>query len=139
MFMWRSVGFLLCTGLLLEPALAEGPAKFLPPAADVNQARVPHGTREKDPLAEEFGLMPPTPDQLFRVQSEQGLKERLRQEMPKVKNVDFPRDAVLAAPSADLTPFPEQIAFTVSGAICYRQLYFEDKRTERFGRYVPCV
>lgn len=99
---------------------------------------------EKSPnetAPDEFGLAPPTRTQLFRVQSEQSLKERLRQELPKVKKVDFPKDAskLPEVAEADAASFPEQVASPVTSQICYRPLYFEDKRTERHGQYVPCV
>ncbi len=95
----------------------------------------------KQGLTDEFGLMPPNRDQLFRLQSEDSLKERFRQELPKVKKVDFPNEAsrLPETPEADAAPFPRQIISPIAPAICYRPLYFEDKRTERFGQYVPCV
>ncbi len=91
--------------------------------------------------ADEFGLKPPTREQLFRVQSEQALKERLRQELPKVKKVDFPKDALAPpeVPADHPAPFAEHVVAPIAGQVCYRPLYFEDKRTERFGLYVPCV
>jgi len=92
-------------------------------------------------VADEFGLAPPTRAQLFRVQSEQALKERFRQEMPKVKNVDFPKDVppLPEVRGSENAPFPEQTISPIAGQVCYRPLYFEDKRTERFGQYVPYV
>lgn len=58
-----------------------------------------------------------------------------------MKKVDFPADAppLREMPGADLPPFPEQAISPIANQVCYRPLYFEDKHTERFGRYVPCV
>ena len=88
---------------------------------------------------DEFGLKPPSRDELFRVQSEQSLKERLRQGLPQVKKVDFPKEASYPEMPGDIAPFPEQTVAPIAGQVCYRPLYFEVKRTERFGQYVPCV
>jgi hypothetical protein len=86
-----------------------------------------------------FGLTPPTREQLFRVQSEKGLQERLRQELPQVKKVDFPKDAPGVPEVPELAPFAKHVVSPIASQVCYRPLYFEVKRTERFGEYVPCV
>jgi hypothetical protein len=90
---------------------------------------------------DEFGLKLPTREQLFRLQSEQAFLERLRKELPEAKNVQFPKDVpfVPEVPQEKLVPFPRQSVAPVSGQVCYRPLYFEDKKTERFGEYVPCL
>ncbi len=89
---------------------------------------------------DEIGLTPPTRDDLFRVQSEQSLKERLREALPKVKKVDFPEDAPLPkSTGVEVAHALDLFAIPISSPVCYRPLYFEDKRTERFGQYVPCV
>lgn len=122
----RAAVFLLATAAFVGgPASAQAQATFGKPIA----------TQGPD----EVGLTPPTRDQLFRVQSEQALKERLRQELPKVKKVEFPKDASRPEVPAEVTPFPEHVVSPIAGHVCYRPLYFEDKRTERFGQYVPCV
>lgn len=106
-----------------------------------HEVRLPNSGGFKEPRIDEFGLTPPTRDQLFRVQSEQALKERFRQELPKLKKVDFPTDAapLPEVPGSDLAPFAEKSISPIANQVCYRPLYFEDKRTERFGQYVPCV
>jgi hypothetical protein len=88
---------------------------------------------------DEFSLTPPQRDQLFRVQSEQSLKERFRQELPKLKKVDFPTEASVLPEVPEAARFPERVISPIASQVCYRPLYFEDKRTERFGQYVPCV
>lgn len=121
-----AAGLVLITMILLgRPTLAHAQAPLeKPPAVD-----------ESD----EFGLKPPTREELFRVQSEKSLREHLQQALPGVKKVDFPKDAPLAAVPSEIAPFPPGIVFAQGGHVCYRPLYFEAKRTERFGRYVPCV
>ncbi len=101
------------------------------------QALVTFGKPSAVSGADEFGL--PTPEQLFLVQSEHALQQRLRQELSNVKQVDFPTDAPLPEVSREFTPYPEQIVSPIVDPVCYRPLYFEAKRTERFGKYVPCV
>jgi hypothetical protein len=119
----------------------QGPKEIVPAAADKpsvpQKLQAPQGPKE--PVRDEFGLKPPTRDELFRVQSEQSLKERLRQELPKVKKVDFPKEASLPEVPGENAPFPERFVSPIAGQVCYRPLYFEDKRTERFGKYVPCM
>ena len=125
---------------------AQVQARFGNPVA-VGKAEVPEETQVPGPqnpkqtLPDDLGLTAPTRDQLFRVQSERSLQERLRKELPKVKKVDFPKDAtpLREVPDADLVPFPEQVISPIASQVCYRPLYFEDKRTERFGHYVPLV
>ena len=73
------------------------------------------------------------------MQSEQGLQERLRKELLNVKNVEFPKDTIRPTDVKDLNAFFPLIVVPIPGQVCYRPLYFEDKRTERFGQYVPCV
>ena len=92
-------------------------------------------------VVDEFGLTPPTPAQLFCVQSEESLKDRLRQELPNIKNIAFPAGSTrpVASAATGSEPFPQQTIAPVSCQVCYRPLYLEDKATERFGSYVPCV
>jgi hypothetical protein len=98
------------------------------------------GTQEsKQKDDDEFGLTLPTRDHLFRLQSEQAFLERLRKELPKVKNVEFPKDVPYVPGVEKLIPFGPQTIAPVFSQVCYRPLYFEDKRTERFGEYVPYV
>ena len=117
---------------LVGQTLAHAQGKFGKPVA------VDQGPKPPD----EFGLLPPTPEQLFRVQSEQAMKKRLRQDLPQVKNVDFPKEGppLPAGSDPDLTMFPAHVFVSPNaGQVCYRPLYFEDAGTDRFGDYVPCL
>lgn len=117
---------LICAG---APAWAQAQGTFGAPFV------VDEGGKEPD----DFGLTAPTKAQLFRVQSELELKQRLRQELPKVKMVDFPRDTPLPKTALEAAPLLNRVVAPAGGQVCYRPLYFEDKPTERFGQYVPCV
>jgi hypothetical protein len=127
-------------------------ARFLSPAEAANTTReehlvpnlelgneAPHGQEPKQKDDDEFGLTLPTRDQLFRLHSEQSFLERLRKELPKVKNVEFPKDVPFVPEVEKPISFPLQTITPVFSQVCYRPLYFEDKKTERFGKYVPCV
>jgi hypothetical protein len=120
-------------------------ARFLSPAQAANTTREeltlapPHGQEPKQKDDDEFGLTLPTRDQLFRLQSEQAFLARLRKDLPKVKNVEFPKDVPFVPELEKPVPFPLQTIAPVFSQVCYRPLYFEDKKTERFGKYVPCV
>jgi len=94
-------------------------------------------TKPKDD--DEFGLKLPKHDRLFRLESEPVFLERLRKELPNVKNVEFPKDVPMAPEVQKAASFPPQTITPVWDQVCYRPLYFEDKKVERFGDYTPCV
>ncbi len=120
---------------------------FFACAPTIARAQVRFGTPvgtdqgSKAPDAVEFGLTPPTREQLFRVQSEPSLKERFRRALPNVKNVEFPKEAAKLpdVPATESAPFPELATAPIGSPVCYRPLYFEDQWTDRYGNYVPCV
>ena len=123
------------------PIASRDACRFLTPAVALNPSSVPMQENKKVKAADDYGMALPTPAELFRVQSEGAFLDRLRQEMPNVKKVEFPRD-VPFLPEADPTKSVGYSALTirpVSGQVCYRPLYFEDRRTERLGGYIPCV
>lgn len=103
-------------------------------AANLN-AQQPAAARVDD----EYGLRLPARDHLFRLESEEAFRARLRQELPNVKNVQFPKDVPFASEPAKVEVFPRQVVGPTVQPICYRPLYFEQKRPERFGQYVPYV
>jgi hypothetical protein len=113
-------------------------AKNVAESAVPQHLRPPKAPNLPQVLPDDVGPMPPTREQLFRVQSEEVMREWLRQEMPLVKNVDFPKSATVAF-EAGACAFVKQVVAPVASQVCYRPLYFEDKRAERFGQYVPCI
>ncbi len=79
-------------------------------------------------------------DQLFRVESERQLKERMLKEYMAQgqTKVAFPPEATvrfLKRPQL----FPRATAFLENANLCSYPLYFEDARTERHGLYCPLV
>jgi hypothetical protein len=111
------------------------------PAKPANSAQ-PSLPKNKPVQAEpeENPFAPPTPDELFRADSEARFKERIRQAAAakRLKTL-FPTEAV-----AKVDVEPERIASPLLAQyvpifVCYQPLYFEDKNTERYGWYVPYV
>jgi hypothetical protein len=97
----------------------------------------PHGG-----LDAELGLLPPTPEELFRAESESQFRNRLRQEaQAQKKPLTFPREPLFSQPPATalVRPMPAQVAASVPGVVCHPPLYFGDHAAERYGWFVPCV
>lgn len=116
---------IMCGPLLAGMACAQQPGlvsrdscRFLAPVA------VPARGQKTD---DEFGLDMPPPERLFRIESEQAFLAHLRQELPQVKNVQFPRDVPFPPPGQP-TLFPPTTAFFVPGVVCHRPIYFTDGR-----------
>jgi hypothetical protein len=78
------------------------------------------------------------PDQLFRVESEAQLKERITKECLALgqKKVLFPPEANVPF-SDNPQVFPEASTGIEAANLCSYPLYFEDPRTERYGLYCP--
>jgi hypothetical protein len=94
-------------------------------------------------LDTEFSLRPPTPEQLFRPESEAAWRARIAEEAARRGlRVEFPRDAPFdrtAGPAPGCPCFPPGVAIAAPDAVCYQPLYFEDRNTERYGWRVPGV
>jgi hypothetical protein len=88
---------------------------------------------------DDFGLTLPAGEHLFRMESEQAFRERLRRELPQVKNVLFPKDVPFVQESKIAKAFAAPCVGPIAASICFRPLYFEDKKAERYGQYVPCL
>jgi hypothetical protein len=108
----------------------------LPPQASVGLPPQPNVS----PLDIELGLVPPSPDTLFRTESESEYVERLRKEalQQNIKLI-FPGDGKPLQPPvvAIPRPLPPQEAVCPSAPVCHHPLYFDDPMTERYGWYVP--
>jgi hypothetical protein len=81
-------------------------------------------------------LEPPGPERLFRLESEQTLQERMRQEArqrPTLERINFPEEPVLSTQAYAARPFPPAQELVEPNYVCYRRLYFEDKNSERYG------
>jgi hypothetical protein len=107
------------------------PVVYQPPS-------LPMDPRTSEELAREYQIQlePPSAERVFRIESEQALRERIRQEYRQRNDkADFPRDIHPAAKGerhAGRNWGPQAIAM-VAPNICYKPLYFEDVNTERYG------
>lgn len=73
---------------------------------------------------------PPTPEELFRVESEAGFKARLRKKAGR--DLEFPLPCAVNQ-AYEVRAFPHQTEFTVPEYTCYGRLYFEQLNMERYG------
>jgi hypothetical protein len=91
------------------------------------------------PVGEEYSsdslpLDPPSPDRLFKLESEPELKERMRQRsMERGERIIFPSAPII---SKELY-MPRQFALSVEvvepNYLCHKRLLFEDINSERYG------
>jgi hypothetical protein len=84
----------------------------------------------------------PAPGEVFRAESAERWRERVRAEAERRgRRAVFPGEAQSAtAPFKCLErPFPPEVARLVPSGVCHWPLYFDDPETERYGRYVPGV
>jgi len=79
-------------------------------------------------------LTPPSPERLFRFESEQKLRDRIRQELKDVRKVEFPPSDEITL-SSQRTPriWPFLVATSEPNTFCYKRPWFEQKNFERYG------
>ncbi|HQR07352.1 MAG TPA: hypothetical protein PLN21_11050 [Gemmatales bacterium] len=118
---------LLCTGVAYaqQPPTAQKPAQ-------------PPTTEQKNMLAleEEGRYTPPGKDELYRVDSESTLAERIRQLRKATGKtpLDFPDgDNIRIKTAMVKRNFPESKATEISSYVVYNPLYFQQINTERYG------
>ncbi|MCS7015187.1 MAG: hypothetical protein NZM42_03585 [Gemmatales bacterium] len=78
----------------------------------------------------------PTPERLFRLESERELRERLRQEQrDQGARATFPADVAVAPPGVTYQgrAWPRFVNTIPTSVTAYQPLYFEDKNVERYG------
>jgi hypothetical protein len=110
-----------------DPSLRQRPGVPLPQAAQQVLQDLPEY---------QIQLEPPGPERLFRLESEQTLQERMRQEArqrPTLERINFPEEPVLSLQAYAARPFPPAQELVEPNYVCYRRLYFEDKNSERYG------
>jgi hypothetical protein len=81
-------------------------------------------------------LEPPGPERLFRLESEQTLQERMRQEArqrPTLERIAFPDEPILSTSAYTARAFPPAQECVEPNYVCYRRLFFEDINSERYG------
>ena len=91
----------------------------------------------KDGL-EDLPLKPPSPEELFRAESEaKFLRRVVTASTPKGGKAIFPAEVPPLPPTEEVRQAPLVTAFYNSTPVCYQPLYFENKNSERYGRTVP--
>jgi hypothetical protein len=118
-----------------EPPVKPGPPALKKPAGPIQQVG---GVAKRDAEDSEpsflIQLTPPGPQRLFRFESEQNLRERIRQEWKHIKKVEFPptREALAVSQQAPRI-WPYLVATAEPCYVCYKRLWFEQKNSERYG------
>jgi hypothetical protein len=95
------------------------------------------------PTGEEaVGARPPTPEQLFQIQSEKAFRHTLREEArkrPGALPVIFPEEPPVKEQPYPGRSWPHQVRYTVPGYVCYGRLLFEQINLERYGWSFGCL
>jgi len=81
-------------------------------------------------------LEPPGPQRLFRLESEQSLHERMRQEAlqrPSPDRIEFPSYKPLSDTPFLAREWPLQTEYAEACYVCYGRLFFEELNAERYG------
>jgi hypothetical protein len=92
---------------------------------------------EQDLLLYQVPLIPPGPQRLFQLESEDAWRERLRQESrrrPTTVQVEFPPEgAPMTREPYSPRHWPMLFELVEPNYVCYRRLLFEQKNSERYG------
>jgi hypothetical protein len=81
-----------------------------------------------------LNLRPPLPDQLFRITSEQTLRQSIRADAQRAgRTAIFPQEPARPAEVFLGRAWPHQTRYTVPEYVCYGRLLFEQKNFERYG------
>ena len=119
-----------------NPLIAQGQMNDNP-VAPANVLSVPPGE-----LSTGFSvqLEPPGPERLFRIESEDALKERMRQEKrnrPKMDRLVFPEETVLSSSLYDSrwrsTNWKPMVRLVEPNYLVHGRLLFQEKNSERYG------
>jgi hypothetical protein len=110
------------------------PGKQYPgsPIQQVRQQQMPSGDGGETHPA----LDPPSPDKLFRLDSERNLRERMRQEAlsrAEPSRIVFPEEPPVSKERYFGRRFPRMIEQVEPGYVVYKRLLFEQKNAERYG------
>jgi len=96
----------------------------------------PGDTPEYQQRAFPVQLDPPGPARIFRIESENAFRERIRQQFrERGERAKFPEDTELVAAGQGYAPraFPPMATLYVPQIMCYNPVYFEDLNVERYG------
>jgi hypothetical protein len=95
------------------------------------------GQTGEDNFGYQIQLEPPGPQRLFRLESEAGWQERVRQEArqrkPMEHRVVFPDEPILSRDTYAGRQWPKQDRFAEPNYVCYGRLNFEQINLERYG------
>ena len=107
------------------------------PVAPSNLLNLPPGDL---PTGFSVQLEPPGPERLFRVESEDALKERMRQEKrnsPKMDRLVFPEEVVLSNsvydPNWRSSTWKPMVRQVEPNYLVHGRLLFQEKNSERYG------
>ncbi len=123
------------------PAPAVSPRDFdkLPPVRRATyQAGQPGAgtirSPDEQPLVR-IQLEPPGPDRVFRLESEEQLYERMRQEYRDQRNerIVFPEEPVVSREAYPGRHWPPCVRRVEPHYVCYKNLYFQQRNFERYG------
>jgi hypothetical protein len=82
-------------------------------------------------------LLPPDPQRMFRLYSEDELHEQIRQEdrekTPKDTKSIYPPERPVTDEPYVARKYPPQVCLAEPAYVNYKRLYFEDKNAERYG------
>jgi hypothetical protein len=81
-------------------------------------------------------LLPPSVERLFRLQSEDALREQMRQEMrdkPQPERATFPEERRVTGARYGDRVYPPQLVTSEPYYVNYKRLYFQDLNSERYG------
>lgn len=130
---------LLCAGLVSAQEPVRPPSPLPAETKPLAQKPVqPPTTDQKNQLAveEEGRFTPPNRDQLYQVDSESTLAERIRQLRKSLSKtpLDFPdEDSMRIKTTLERRHFPESKAVEAASYVVYNPLYFQQINTERYG------
>ena len=105
---------------------------------DTKAAEKKAATPEGKEAAIRISTQPPSQDELFRLDTELQLRERILQEAQKagVKLEMTEFGSVTQEPMPSGRDLPEQYSTYLPSTLCYGRLFFEQRASERFGRSV---
>jgi hypothetical protein len=93
-------------------------------------------TYEEKTAEQTIQLEPPGPDRLFRLESEDAMKERWRHELKTSRPADrqiYPDEPILTREKYYGRTWPERTLYVEPNYLCYKRLLFEQPNFERYG------
>jgi len=124
---------------LLGPACAQGvpaaPACKVPDTKGQRADAPGKGGASASPLALDL----PPREQIFRPEGDAAFRQRIVAELQQVtRSTEVPKDARPGPTTGPVHGVDESVgAMYVPNVVCYNPLYFEQRRPERYVRYVP--